>query len=198
MVVCFVCIGTSKAALVATYDFYNITNNNPTDAAIGEDQISVYVYNGENTVTFNFSNTGPENSAITDIYFDDGLLLGISSIDDSCVGVDFKNGANPSNLPGGENFGFFADEAFSIESAPPPAKNGVDPEEWVSIVYILSGGSVEDVIEELNTGVLRIGIHVQDFDFGGSEAFINNVPEPATLLLLTLGGLILRRSKRNT
>lgn len=195
---CFVCAGTSKAALIATYDFYNISNNNPIDAAVGEAQISVYVHNGDGVVTFEFSNTGPESCAITDIYFDDGHLLGISSIDDSLAGVDFKKGASPSNLPGGENFGFFADEAFSIEAAPPPAKNGVDPDEWVSIVYTLSGGSVEEVIEELNTGVLRIGIHVQDFDFEGSEAFINNVPEPATILLLTLGGLILRRSKRNS
>jgi len=68
-----------------TYGFYNITNNNPTNAATGEEQLFVDVANGNNQVTFRFRNEGPSPCSITDVYFDDGTLLeliGIIDVDD--------------------------------------------------------------------------------------------------------------------
>ena len=48
------------------------------------------------------------------------------------------------------------------------------------------GGTYADVLSELASGALRIGIHVQGFASTGSESLINT-PEPGTALLLALG-----------
>ena len=63
----------------AKYGFTNITNNNAGDLAIGEAQLFVEVTEfALGQVLFEFSNTGPAASSITDAYFDDGTLLGIA------------------------------------------------------------------------------------------------------------------------
>jgi hypothetical protein len=68
---------------------------------------------------------------------------------------------------------------------------GVGPDEWVALEFALQGGqTIDDVIAELTTGQLRIGIHVIAFASTGSESFLNTpVPEPGTALLLG-GGLL--------
>jgi hypothetical protein len=79
-------------------------------------------------VLFEFSNAGPASSSITDVYFDDGTLLGTA---------------------------------------------------------------------ELTNGDLRIGFHVQDFDGGGRESFVNDpVPEPSTALLIGMGLSVLASRRR--
>jgi hypothetical protein len=184
-----------------TYGFYNITNNSTADADIGESQLSVQVSDcGTELVSFKFSNEGPDDCVITEIYFQDGSILGFASIDESLPGVDFKEAGsiNPKNLPGGKSImpQFTAVTAFSIESLNPGPKWGVGPGEWVEVVYSLqSGKAYMDIIEELNTEPLRIGIHVQSYADGGSESFVNT-PEPATMVLLGLGGLVLRKCKK--
>ncbi len=211
-------LGVSRAhaelTLYRTYGFYGITNNDPIDAGIGEAQLFVDVLNGSdiNEVQFNFRNVGPNSCTITDVYFDDGTLLelaGLIDSDDSYngrvghSGVDFSIGADPTNLPGGNliNPPFQVSLGFSADSDPPPPSSGVEPpDEWLGVVFLLNGGGgdVYDVLDELDTGILRIGVHVQGFGNGGadSESFVN-VPEPASMLLLGLGGLALRRKRRS-
>ena len=154
---------------------------------------------------FKFQNSGPSASSITDIYFEDGTLLGIADIDDSLPGVDFDAGASPPNLPGGNaldpDFGPATATTYfgSIDSESPAQPNGVNPGEWVSIVFnlvseTLSGGSrlyktFFDVYDALIAGTdaanfdgvddpdtLRIGVHVQGFADGGSESFVFTDP----------------------
>ncbi len=198
-----VCISNAQAGLdMETYDFYNITHNNAANAAIGESQLSVQVSDyGTNLVGFKFMNAGLEDCIITEIYFQDGSILGFASIDESLSGVDFKEeevgSVSPKNLPGGKSIDpqFIATTGFSIEPVNPEPTWGVEPGEWVEIVYSLQPGKTyANIIEELNNADVRIGIHVQSFGNGGSESFVN-VPEPATMVLLGLGGLMLRKRR---
>jgi len=176
-----------------------ITNTSATDCAIGEAQFSVEATDlGGNQVLFTFANSGPSASLITDVYFDDGTLLGIAGLidaDDNYLGsfgdsgVDFSQGASPPNLPGGNTIGFVTTAGFLADADPPPAFQGVDPGETLGVVFNLQGGGTFiDIVDELTNGDLRIGIHAQAFPGGGSESFVNfPIPEPGTALLLALG-----------
>ncbi|MGH7392717.1 MAG: PEP-CTERM sorting domain-containing protein [Candidatus Rokuibacteriota bacterium] len=178
------------------FSFTCITNNNATDCATGEAQLSVDVTDpaGDNNVLFTFSNSGPLASSITDVYFDDGTLLDLAQVLNGS-GVSFSEGASPPDLPGGNNVTppFTVTVGFLADSDPPAQPNGVNPGETLGILFTLqSGQEFQSVLDDLADGSLRIGIHVQGFIGGGSEAFVNDggngqVPAPATLVLLGLG-----------
>jgi hypothetical protein len=186
-----------------TLNFVNITNNNPANAAIGEAQLKVDVTDpGNNQVLFTFNNAGPAASSITDVYFEDGTLLGIAQITNG-TGVDFSQGASPGNLPGGNSItpAFNASAGFTADSNPPVQPNGVNPGESLDVLFnLINGQTFDDTLAALAQtslfgnppGGLRIGIHVQGFADGGSESFVNvppdlpppgpAVPEPMTVL----------------
>jgi hypothetical protein len=191
-----VALGAAPAGAL-TLPFGCLTGNNAADCAIGEAQLSVEVSDlGNDTIRFHFRNSGPAASSISEIYFDDGSLLLLATITDG-PGVDFVQDASPPNLPGGENAipPFEVTEGFLAEAAPSPALNGVGPSEWVKIDFTLQNGqTLADVLQELEDGTLRIGIHVIAFASGGSESLIN-VPEPGTLLMLgaALAALVVAR-----
>lgn len=184
-------------AWAATFPFICITNNDPIDCAIGEAQLSVTVFAPDpGLVGFRFENEGPDDAAIARVYFDDStnLLTGITAINNG-PGVSFSEPATPGNLPGGNEIGFFAD--YSAGATPPPAHNGVDPGEWLEIIFgLVPNVTVDDVIAAVSDWDLRIGVHVIDFASGGSESFIA-VPVPAAALLGLFGfgfaGMKLRR-----
>jgi hypothetical protein len=60
---------------------------------------------------------------------------------------------------------------------------------------LINGGTFLNVTDELNTGVLWIGVHVIALPDGSSESAIA-VPDPATLFLLGLGSLALLRIRK--
>jgi hypothetical protein len=217
----------SEAAL-ETYIFENITGNNAHDAETGETQIFVDVYDassdplagtsnalGAGQVGFRFRNVGPERSSITRVFFEDGALLSMHVPLIGSTGVDFSQDNRPGTLPGGNGdpWNFEPSRGFenvaTADADAPLYRNGVNPGEWLIVMFNLEPDKTYDsVIAALaqrpampGTGTtLRIGIHVQGFEGGGSEAFINQpfpltngvVPEPATFVVwsgLALAGL---------
>ena len=200
---------TLLAAVVAmpvqavTLGFGCITGNLQGDCDIGEAQLTVDVTDaGGDQTLFTFMNSGPEASSITDVYFDDGSLLAIAQIING-TGVAFTEGASPGNLPGGNTVSppFVATTGFLADSDAPAQPNGVNPGEELGVLYSLQGGQTfADVLSELASGDLRIGIHVQGYASEGSESFVNNpVPVPAAVWLFGSGLLglvgIARRKK---
>jgi hypothetical protein len=203
----------SAQALVYTFD--NIPSDDsldPGDAVIGEAQLWVDVTDAVSQVLFTFGNDGPFASSICDVYFDDGSLLGIAEIyndpddldDPDDPIVSFSQFAKPAELPGAQNVSpvFVTTAGFSADSDSPAKPNGVNPGETLGILFDLQSDQTWDnVITQLGSGELRIGIHVQGFDGGGSESFVNNpapVPEPSTILLIGTGllGMIAFGRKR--
>jgi hypothetical protein len=209
------------------YGFDCITNNSAANCPSGTSLSTQFfvqvlpIVDQPNQVQFTFYNLpSGAASSITDVYFDDGTLLGIAAVIDS-AGVNFTQGGSPPNLPGGNTIsppfettaGFLADSDSPMITA-----NGVNPGEHLDIIFnLIDGKTFADTIAALNgpLGVgddLRIGIHVQGFANGGSEAFVSNpggprpdpfevvtsVPEPTSVVLLgsTLLGVCLLLRKR--
>lgn len=191
------------------YGFYPITNNAPGNAAAIADQLFVRVFNGAGTAKFEFTNVGSYDSSITEVYFENGTLFGLDEIIDKDNGgdpdVDFVRGASPGNLPGGSGapYNFTATIEFSVDAESPSPQWGVEaPGQWLQLNFDLLPEdpvlTIQDVFDELDEGNLRIGLHVSSIDGPGgfsSESFIN-IPEPASMLLLTLGVLPLLRKKK--
>lgn len=190
-----VLLAVSGSAYANNYSFYGITNNNAADITAGEAQLTVDVTDpsGSNNVLFTFYNVGSNASSIADIYFDDGTLLALSTLTGS-TGVSFSQGASPQKLPGGNGAspGFVNTAGFSADSDSPVQHNGVNPGEWLSVLFTLqSGQEYGTVLSSLQSGALRIGIHVQGFSSGGSESFVNTisapVPEPEIYGMMLAG-----------
>ena len=191
-----------------TYGFEGLTVNDVTNTAVAEAQLFVEVTDiGGGKVLFRFYNVGPTTSALTDVYFDDGTLLGIAYLIDAddnggMAGVDFSQLASPRNLPAGQEADpdFQATTGFVADSDPPVQHNGVNPREEFGIVFDLqTGRGFNDVLHDLQTGELRIGIHVQGFPRGGSESLLNRpvaIPEPATLVLTGIGFALFSTARR--
>lgn len=196
------------------YSFVGVTDTSSENTALGVAGLSVEVidlgFSSEwEAVQVAFKFTNASGSALTDVYFDDGTLLGIANISDSGDSVAFsdKGTVAPPSLPGGSNLtpAFNTTVGFSADSNPPVIYNGVTSGEWLTITFNLqSGQSYASVINALSLpnnggmGDLRIGLHVQGFSNGGSESFINSpdgvtspVPEVQTAAMMLAGlGLV--------
>jgi hypothetical protein len=180
-------------ANATTYGFTQITANGN---ALVASQLSVDVTGLGGTASFTFHNVGSIASSITDIYFDDGTLLGISTITDSGADVAYNHPAVPSDLPGGNlaSPAFTVTQNFSADSDNPPVANGVNASlsdsEFVTINFnLINGKTISDTLAALADGSLRIGLHVQGIGELGSESFINS-PRPGDSVLPDGGSTI--------
>ncbi len=197
-------------ASAVTYGFAAITSNSAVDAGTAG-QYSVDVTDssggGLNIAEFTFRNAGPLQSTIGQIYFQDGTLLGISSILNGPGGVSFQLTATPMSLPAGMDASppFVTTKSFDTSAISPAPFNGVNPGEFVSIFFnLINGKTFADTIAAIASGDLRFGIHVINFGDGQSESFVGPgtpgtpVPDAASTLLLLamgLGGIVAFRKK---
>lgn len=185
----------------------NGTNVNTATASqysvevLGSSDANLSMYGGSilsTQVLFVFKNAGPAASVVSEVYFQDGTLLGIvNPLRSSGSGVSFTGGtASPPDLPGGNTLDpkFVRHAGFVADANPPAPMRGINHvgNEWLGIVFnLLPGKSYTDVLDALALGAaafnpngttksgtsgLRIGIHVIGFANGGSESFINVAP----------------------
>lgn len=192
-------------AMGTTLTFDRITSNCPGNI---EGQLFVDVSDAGTGVEFNFRNAGPVLSSIAEIYFYDGVLLNMWSINDSCQGVNFEplgDPVNPKKLSGYNPDKDALVVLSATEPVGPEPSNGVNPNEWIKIGYTLqTGKTYQNLLDDLASGEVVIGIHVKAIGCSASnplaetlsDSFISNpIPEPATMALIALGGLLIRRKK---
>ena len=86
---------------------------------------------------------------------------------------------------------------FSVGANSPAPTNGVNPGDSLTVTFNLaSGQTFANAIQAMNSGALRVGVHVTSFASGGSESFV--VPEPGTLALVVGGLLSLALARRRS
>ncbi|MHC4069561.1 MAG: PEP-CTERM sorting domain-containing protein [Planctomycetota bacterium] len=190
-----------SSAHAVVYDFEVFTTNGIYSDSL--DGMYVEVTNGVvSFVDLTFYNGAAIQSNISGIFFDDGSLLGVDSITNSPSHTNFSAPGSPGTFPGGHLLdpSFVTIKEFNTGAGSPPPQKGVNEgdlvNEWVIVTFeLINGGTLADVLAELNSGALRIGIHITNLADGSSESAIL-VPEPATMGLLGLGGLLLLRRRR--
>jgi len=201
-------IGAMAVANAVPFSFSNISNNSGQAAQVAS-QFTVDVSLRNGRALFWFSNTGPIASSLTDIYIDDGpngsssdmLQNGIYALvdrDDSYNGlprnngVDFSRYATPANLPEGNTLNprFETTGCLSADSDSPTSPNGINPGEWLGVVInLISGRGLPDLLGALESGVVRVGLHVQSIGPNGqSDSFVTGpspgVPDSSTTAML--------------
>jgi len=190
--ICLLIFASAANAILVPLEVF--TNN-----GLYGDSMNLYVAvtdAGSGQVDFTFHNENTFTSSIKRIYFDDGILSGIAAITEG-PGTDFDISTTPSDLPSGNKLGppFETTEGFSVGAEPSPAHNGINPGEWLTITFNLKSGKIfSDVVSNLQTNTLRIGVHVISLPDGSSEAAVT--PEPATICLLAVSSLFILRKRR--
>ena len=184
-------IVSPMSAKAATFGFQNITGGDTGgDAVFGQFKFDV-TDSGAGKTLWKFSNSvSTTNSAsfISQIYFDWTSIssaLSVGTLNSGNVGtVAFKStSVNPSNLPQGDNVGFNADLAIgSVEQG--ANKDGIDLGETLGVIFNSPSASVIEAA--INSGDLRVGIHVQGIAVanGRSDSYINTKPVPVPGFLL--------------
>ena len=144
-------------------------------------------------VDFKFHNASSMESSIARIYFDDNSMLSFEGISNG-PGTSFDIYSTPHSLPAGQELAPPFETDFSVDADAPGPHNGINPNEMLTIRYnLINSATFGNVTDALNSSDLRIGIHVIALPDGSSEAAIT--PEPTTILLLSLGAVLLRKKR---
>lgn len=215
LVFAFALLGFSRPVQAQATGSFNLITPNFDVSLLQSVSFQYTLSQGPNANTFYFKIANTSNNSqsswvsgtqptITNIYFEDSLdlLSSPSIITFTAVAPDnavsYSVAADGGNLPAGQNVGFDSDYLF--QTNPPPSKNGLDPGESLTVAF-QSLETYSDLLGAINSGDLRIGLHVQEIGTrGASASFVNvqAVPEPGGALLLGAVGVILlvRRRRR--
>jgi hypothetical protein len=131
---------------------------------------------------FNSGNAAAPNMFISKVFFDDNGYLSAPSLYGTNVGeVSFSGGPSTDQLPQGGN-NFTTDYAFSRN----PGGGNVGGIPGAESFPVRFRGDYIDIIAALNSGALRVGLHVQGLPDGQSVSYISSntqdTPEPLTML----------------
>jgi hypothetical protein len=197
----------STEARAETFGFFNITGNDPANAAAGEAQLTVDVTNpgGGNQVMFTFNNNIPDIEPdvpmfIRNVYFYDGKL--ITPVITGSSEVAFSVPSKPEDLPGYDYEGAGVTTFLTADADTGSTHWGVDPGEYLSVQFAIDTllyptYDYDELLSDIANGIVVLGIHVQGYETGpnDSESFITPVPGAVLLGILGLGvvGLKLRK-----
>jgi hypothetical protein len=177
-------VSAISAAPAWAFSFSNIAGGDtPGDAYANS--FTFDVLNQGSSVLFKITNSGNADAPsmfISKVFFDDNGYLSNPSVNIGNVGqVAFSGGASNDQLPQGGN-NFTTDYAFSRNPGAGNA-NGIQAPETLGVRFT---GNYNNVIFALNSGALRLGLHVQSLPGGASDSYIStntqDTPEPLTML----------------
>ena len=185
---------TALPAMAVPYSFSRITDNAPGDIAA---QLSLDVTDsGGGQVSFAVINDGSVDAGarIHEVYWD---FSPSDLLTNMVIPAGWFTPAKPANLPGGNEM----DPKFTADQA---ADNGVGDLPPVVATFLFDG-IFGAVIDALDGGSLRVGLHVGSIYGDFSDGFVtggppeNPVPEPSTIVLLGSGllGLAYFRRRKN-
>lgn len=185
---------TALAVRAEIVSFETVTTNSPNREVITQ---QLFIDTGLSSIIF--TNSGSADSSITEIYFGTDLTdlnLNIDSVISCSDGVSFTiEGAKPPNPPGYDEFDNWWLVTVAAAESEPPASNGINPLEYLELG--LSYESSSSFTELLQSGEVQVALHVSDIgpDNEYSDTFVNVVPEPASMGLMTLiaGGIYFTR-----
>jgi len=187
-------VSAVSAAPAWAFSFGNIAGGDtPGDAYVNSFTFDV-VDQGQ-SVLFNIKNSGDAAAPTMFIskvffddknsFFDDDTYLSAPLVNRGNVGlVEFIGGASNDQLPQGGN-GFTTNYAFSRKTGAGNAF-GIQGGESLGLIFT---GDYNLVMSALNSGALKIGLHVQALPDGQSDSYIStsssntqDTPEPLTML----------------
>lgn len=187
-------LGTSSLSASIIYPLEIFTSNGDFSDSSDID-LFVELNSGTSTIDFEFHNESMVDSCIARIYFDDCSLLANPVIIGG-TGISFDISAVPANLPAANLLDPSFQAEFRFDADAPSPHNGINPSEQFTIHYdLINGATFTDIANTLDEGRLRIGVHVIALPDGSSEAAVVYIPEPATLLLLGLGAVMVRKKR---
>jgi len=179
-------VSAVSAAPASAFSFGNIAGGD----TVGDNYLSSFsfdVIDQGASVLFNISNSGnavASNMFIGKVLFDDNGYLSNAVANVGNIGtVAFSGGASNDQLPQGGN-GFTTDYAFTRDNGG-GNKWGVQGAETFGVSFT---GNYANVVSALNTGALKLGLHVQALPNGASDSYISSTsnteatPEPLTML----------------
>ncbi len=178
-------ICAAAQAVIFEHEILQYENRNYDDAGF---EFGADITETNGGVRFEFYNNSTTPSSINKLYFENGPLDGIAYLDPG-TGTAFELQASNTQFPGGNILTPAFYSAYTLDSGPLTRMNGIDPGEYTAVIFDLAADAgFEDVLEQLYEGTFRFGIHV--LGGGSSTSGVNMIPEPATLILLSIGSLL--------